>query len=56
MATKDEDKRYNALGQEVEYDEDSDRYVPVKAEEGQSAEALFYAEHEKDYEEADKDK
>lgn len=30
--TKAEDKRYNAAGQEVVLDEETGRYVPVKAD------------------------
>lgn len=48
MATKDEDKRTNALGQEVEWDEDSQTYVPVDAKDGQSAEALYAEQADKD--------
>ena len=51
---KEADKRYNALGQEVTEGDDG-RYVPVDAEDGQSAEALFYEEHAKEYEAAEKD-
>jgi len=51
---KEADKRYNALGQEVVEDENG-HFVPVDAEEGQSAEALFYEDHEKEYEAAGED-
>lgn len=54
MATKDDDKRYNALGQEVRYDEDTDRYVPVEAKDGQSAEALRAEQIEADAEKSTK--
>jgi hypothetical protein len=50
---KDEDKRFNALGQEVTEGEDG-RFYPVDAEDGVSAEAFFLEEHAKEYAAAEK--